>query len=103
MAIAYGNVIEIKSNLRKTSWNESRPQFSWRNFNNKYNVRATIQFGRKSSIILKKFFFFKNRPINFHINSISISRVIRPIKQNKLIFFSFGIYKLLPLPIHNVS
>ena len=60
---------------------------------------AQIQFRReRQPKHLKNFFFPKNTPINFHINSIS---VIKLIKQNKLSFSSTGINKLLLVPVHS--
>ena len=47
-------------------------------------VRAPIQFRRESQYQhLKRWFFFKKRPIHFYINSTSVTR---PVKQNQLIF-----------------
>ena len=47
-----------------------------------------------SPSILKKIFFFKNRSIHFHINSI---RVFRLLKQNKVSFSSIE-----PDPVYSV-
>ena len=56
---------------------------------NRDNVRAPIQFKRESqSQLLKRCFFFKNSPNDYHINS---TRVIRPVKRNKLSFSSIEI------------
>ena len=44
-------------------------------------------------------FFPKNRPIDFHINSIS---VMRPVKRNQLSFTNIKISKPLPAPVHSL-
>ena len=59
-----------------------------------------IQKRKDSPLILKVVFFFKNRPIHFHINSTS---VVRPFKRNKLSFSSIEINKPFPAPVHSVS
>ena len=70
-------------------------------FSNRDNVRAPIQFrGESQPQHLKRWFFFKNRPIHFHINSNS---VIKPVKQNQQSFSSIEISKLLPVPVHSLS
>ena len=53
---------------------------------------------KDSLSILKDIFFPKNRSL--HLNS---TRVIRPVKQNKLIFSSNKINKPIPAPIYSVS
>ena len=69
---------------KETSENESRLQFSWRQFQHRDNVRATVTFRReRQPHHLKIWFFLKNWPIHFHINSTS---VIRPIKWKPVEF-----------------
>ena len=64
------------------------------------DVRAPIQFSRERQLqLLKRWFFLKNRPIHFHINSTS---VIRSVKGNKLRFISTEINRPLPAPVINV-
>ena len=81
-----GNNQRTKSNEQRTKSSASariKAQFSWMQI---ANVRALSQFRRKrESQNLKWWFFFKSRPIHFHINN---ARVIRPIKGNKLSFSS---------------
>ena len=48
---------------------------------------------------LKRWFFFKNRPIHFHINRTT---VIKSVKQNQLSFPSNEINKPLLTPVHSV-
>ena len=56
----------------------------WKCYFSPCNVRAQIQFWRESQLQHhKKWFFIKNRPIRFQINSTS---VIRPVKQNQQSF-----------------
>ena len=49
---------------------------------------------------IKSWFFLKNRPIYFHINSASD---VRPVKRNKLSFSSIEINKPFPASVHSVS
>ena len=64
------------------------------------DVRTPIQFRRERQLQhLKRWFFLKNRPIHFHINSTS---VIRSVKGNKLSFTSIEINRPLPAPVPNV-
>ena len=64
------------------------------------DVRTPIQFSRERQLQhLKRWFFLKNRPIHFHINSTS---VIRSVKGNKLSFTSNEINRPLPAPVSNV-
>ena len=64
------------------------------------DVRTPIQFSRERQLQhLKRWFFLKNRPIHFHINSTS---VIRSVKGNKLSFTSIEINRPLPAPVPNV-
>ena len=81
----YGRFIKIQSNFRS---NKSRQgsNFLGGSFSNRDNVRAPIQFRREGQPQhLKRWFFLKNRPIHFYINSTS---VIRPVKWNQLIMKS---------------
>ena len=50
--------------------------------------------------LFKTWFFFRKRPIHFHINSTS---VIRLVTQNKLSFSSNEISKLLPATVRDIS
>ena len=78
----YGRFIEIKSNLRRKKLHRTNQgsNFLGGSFSNRDNVRAPIQFRRKSQPQhLKRWFFLKNRPMHFHINSTS---VFRPVKRN---------------------
>ena len=65
------------------------------------NIRAPIQFRRQSQPQhLKMWFFLKNKPIHFHINSTS---AVRLVKRNQLSFLSIEINKLLLTLVHSVS
>ena len=91
--------IEIQSNLRRKKLHRTNQgsNFLGGSFNNRDNVRAPVQFRRESQPQhLKRWFFLKNRPIHFHINSTS---VIRPVKRNQLSFSSIEINKPLPAPV----
>ena len=93
----YGRFIEIQSNpsRRKPHRTNQGSNFLRVSFSNKDNLRFTFQFRReKESPYLKTQFFFKKRPIHFHINS---TRVIRPVKQNKLWDVSQMITKTIPV------
>ena len=69
-------------------------------FNSRDIVRVSVQVKRESQPqYLKRWFFFKNRPNYFHINSTS---VIRLVKQNQLSFSSIEINKPLPALVHSV-
>ena len=98
----YGRFLEMQRNLRKKKLHRTNQgsNFLGGSLSNRMNVRAPIQFRRESQPKhLKRLFFLKNRPISFHINSTS---VIRLIKQNQLRFFSIGINKPLPAPVHSL-
>ena len=69
------------------------------NFSNGDNVKVPFQFRRETESQHLTRFFFENRPIYFHINS---TRVIRLVKQNKLVFSSIEINKPLPAPVYSV-
>ena len=65
---------------KETSQNESKLQFSQRQFQQQRYCKSPIQFRRESqSQHLKRSFFLKKRPIYFHINSTSVTG---PVKQN---------------------
>ena len=84
----YGRSMEIKSNFKRKSLHIINQGFNFLrgSSSNKNNVRAPIQFRReRQPQHLKRWFFVKNRPIHFHINSTS---VIKPVKWNKLCFSS---------------
>ena len=84
-ALLYGRFIEIKSNLKRKELHRTNlgSNFLGSNFSDRANVKAPIQFRRENQHQHLKIliFFFKNRPMYFQINSIS---VIRPITQNQL-------------------
>ena len=78
----YGRFIEIQSNLTRKKLQRINPgsNFLGGSFSNRDNVRAPIQFRKESKLQHhKRWFFLKNRPIYFHIDS---TRVIRPVKLN---------------------
>ena len=82
----YCRFIEVQNNLKRKKLYRTNQcsKFLGGSFSNKDNVRAPVKFGRQSQHqYLKRLFFFKNRPIHFHVNS---TRVIRPIKRNELSF-----------------
>ena len=63
----YGIFIEIQSNLRRKKLHRMNQSsnFLGGSFSNRDNVRAPIQFGRKSQPQhLNRWFFLKNRPMN---------------------------------------
>ena len=65
---------------------------------NRDNVPAPIQIRREiQPQHLKRIFFLKNRPIQFHIS------VIKPVKQEQSSFFNIEVNKLLPAPVCSVS
>ena len=68
--------MEIQSKVRgkKLLTTDQGSNFLGGTFSNKDKESATIQLRRQSqSQHLKRLFFFKNRPINFHINSTSVN------------------------------
>ena len=92
---SYGGFIVTQSTFRRKKFHRSNQGFNFRGgvLNSRHNVRASIQFRRESQPQhLKVYFFLKNRPTHFHINSTS---VIRPIKLDQL-RFSVKINKSLP-------
>ena len=79
---SYVRVIEIQSNLRRKKLHRTNQGLYYlgSSFSNRNNVRAPIQFRRKSqSQHLKRCFFHQNRPMLFKINSCSVFRLV---KQN---------------------
>ena len=69
-------------------------------FCNRGNARAPIQFRRERQFQnLKTWFFFNSGLTHFHINS---TRVTLLVTLKKLNFFSIGINKPLPGPVHSV-
>ena len=91
----YGRFTKIKSKLRRNKFYRTNQSSNFLGgcFSNRY-VRAPIQFRReRQPKHLKRWFFLKNRPIRFYINSTC---VIRSVKHNKLSFPSIKIKKPLP-------
>ena len=81
----YGRSIEIKSNPRRKKLHRAKQNsnFLGGSFSNKDDIRAPIQIRReKQSQHLKGWFFLKNRPIHFQINSTIVIGLLG--KQNKL-------------------
>ena len=98
-----GKTKDIKSNLwrKKLHRTDQGSNFLGGSFSNRDNVRASIQFrGERDTQHLKRWFFFKNWPIHFHINS---TRVIKQIKGNILTLSSIEINKPLPAQVYCVS
>ena len=84
----YGSFTKIQSYLRRKKLHETNQgsNFLGSIFSNRDNVRTSIQFRRKSTpCIFEDDFSSMTGPIHFHINS---TNVIRPVKQNQLIFSS---------------
>ena len=78
----YRKFIEIQSSLRRKKLHKTNQSSTCLggSFSNRNNVRAPIQFKRERQLQhLKRSIFFKDRHINFHINSTS---VIRWVKRN---------------------
>ena len=76
----YGRFIEIKSNFKRTKLHKVNEDsnLSRGSLSNRDNIRVPIQFkGKRHYQNLKKWLFFKNRPIQFQINT---TRVITPVK-----------------------
>ena len=99
----YGRFTEIQINhSRKKLYRMNQgSNFFGDSFSNRDNIRAAIQFRRESQPQhLKRLSFLKNRRICFHINSTSVSRLV---KRNQLSFSSIEINKPLPAPVHRVS
>ena len=83
----------IKSNLGRKKLHRTNQGYNFLggSFSNTDNVRVPTQFRRERRFQhLKIWFFLKNRPIHFHINSV---RVMRLFKLNKLTFPSIEINK----------
>ena len=93
----YGGFIEIQSNPRRKKLHSTNQGFNFLGgtCSNRDDVTAPIQFRRENQPQhLKRLFFLKNRNINFHINSTSITRLV---KQNQMSFSSIEINKPLPV------
>ena len=98
----YGTFIEIQNNLnwKKLHRTNQGSNFLGASFSNKDNARTPIQFRReRQPQHLKRWFFLKNRPVDFHINSTS---VLRLVKQSKLSFSRIEINKPHLGPIHSI-
>ena len=100
--MAVWQIYRYRATLRKKLHRTNQgSNFVGGNFSNRDYVRAPILFRReRQPQHLKRWFFLKNRPIHFHINSAS---VIRAVKRNKLSFSSIEIKKPLPAPVHSIS
>ena len=99
----YDRFIEIQSSLRRKKLHSTNQDsdFLESSFNNTDNVRTPIQFRTESRPQhLKIWFFLKNRPIHFQINS---NCVIRPIKRIQLSFLCVEINKPLPATIYSLQ
>ena len=91
----YGWFKEIKSNLRRNKVHRTDQglNFLGGSFTNNDNIRTPVLFiEERQSQHLDRWFFFKCRPIHFHVNS---SRTVRPLKRNKCSFSSTEINKPL--------
>ena len=67
-------------------------------FSKRDNLLAPIQIRREiQPQHLKKFFFLKNRLVQFHIS------VIKPVKRDQSSFFNIEVNKPLPAPVYSVS
>ena len=97
----FGRFIEIQSNLRRKKLHRANQgsNFLRRSFSNRDNLRAPIQFRReRQTQHRKRWLFLKSRPIHFHINS---TKVIRPVKQNQLSFFSIETNNSFTIPVNS--
>ena len=95
--------IEIQKNLRRKKLYRTNQGFNFLgdSFGNRDKVRAPVQFRRESQPQhLKSWFFLKNTPIHFHINSTGSTRLV---KRNQLSFSSTEVNKPLPATVHSVS
>ena len=83
---SYDRFIEIKSNSKRKKLHRMNQtlNFLGGSFSGRDNVRAPIQFKTKNNPNLLKGDFSSKPDIHFHINS---TRVITPVKLNKLEFF----------------
>ena len=82
----YGRFIEIQNNLRRKKLHKTNQDSNVFGgcFSNRDHVRVPIQFRRESQPQhLKRWFFLESRPINFPINSTSVTRLVT---QNQLSF-----------------
>ena len=79
-AWSFVRFIEIQNNLmwKKLHRTNQGSNFLGGSSSNWDNVRAPIQFERESQPQhLRRWFFLKNRPIHFHINSTSVIRLVK--------------------------
>ena len=98
----YGRFIETQSNFRRKKLHRTNQGSNslGGSFSKNDNVRTPIQFRReRQPQDRKRWFFFKNKRICFYISNTS---VIKPVKLNKLSFFSIKINKLFPTQVHSV-
>ena len=73
----YGRFLDIHSNLERKKFLRTNQgsNFSEGSFTNRDNVRAPIKFRRESQPQhLKRWYFLKNKPIHFHINSTCVKQ-----------------------------
>ena len=76
----YGRFIETEGNVRKNEFHimNQGSNLLEDSFRNRDNTRAPIQFRKESQLQhLKRWFFLKNRSIQFHINSTSAISLVR--------------------------
>ena len=81
----YGRFLQIQSNLgrKKLHRTNQGSNFLESSFSNRDNVKAKIQFRRGSQPQhLKRWFFFKKKPIHYHINSICAIRLAKRKQLN---------------------
>ena len=98
-ASPYGRFIEKENTFKKKKLHRTNQGSNAleSNFSNRDNGRIPIQFRReRQTEHLKRSFFFKNRPIHFHINS---TRVIKPVKRKKMRFSGYPWMGRLPPPL----
>ena len=98
-AKSYDRFIEIMRNLRRAKLHKMNQgsNFLRDNLPNRENIRIPTKFRIKRLFQhLKRWFFIKNRPTHFHINSTT---VVRLVKWNKLSFSNIKIDKPLPEPL----
>ena len=102
MLRSYGILTEINKNLRRNFIEQIKaPIFLGSSLSNKNHVKIPIHLRRETKYQhLKKRFFFKNRPIHFHINSTGVNL---PVKQNKLSFSCVEINGVLLVPVQSIS
>ena len=85
--VFHARYLEIQSNLRRKKLHRRNQgsNFHGVSFSNRNNVKPQFIRQRRQSQYLKRWFFLKNIPILFHINSTS---VIRPVKRNAAVRLS---------------